>query len=78
MYFYSVLLSSDSIPAPPTRPTAHQVSALLLKEYRSQFKGAPLTSTYRFLGQLVSSSLPSNPLITYDTDVRYEVCALFP
>ena len=47
-----------------------QVSALLLKEYRGQFKGAPLTSTYRFLAQLVSSSMPSNPLITYDTDVR--------
>ena len=29
-----------------------QVAALLLKEYRSQFKGAPLTSTYRFLGQV--------------------------
>ncbi|GAX78643.1 hypothetical protein CEUSTIGMA_g6081.t1 [Chlamydomonas eustigma] len=48
-----------------------QVSALLLKQYKSQFKGAPLTSSYRFLGQLLASSLPSNPLVTYDTDIRH-------
>eukprot|EP00195_Chlamydomonas_chlamydogama_P012817 CAMPEP_0202892802 /NCGR_PEP_ID=MMETSP1392-20130828/2490_1 /ASSEMBLY_ACC=CAM_ASM_000868 /TAXON_ID=225041 /ORGANISM="Chlamydomonas chlamydogama, Strain SAG 11-48b" /LENGTH=662 /DNA_ID=CAMNT_0049576893 /DNA_START=125 /DNA_END=2113 /DNA_ORIENTATION=+ len=48
-----------------------QVSALLLKEYRAQFQGAPLTSTYRFLGQLLMGSLPNNPLVTHETDVRH-------
>eukprot|EP00967_Tisochrysis_lutea_P097965 scaffold144205_cov17-Tisochrysis_lutea.AAC.1 len=38
------------------------VSGLLLKEYRSQFQGAPLSSTFAFLRQLAASSLPNNPL----------------
>ncbi len=33
-----------------------QVAATLLKQYRQQFKGAPLTSTYRFLGQVGQGS----------------------
>ena len=39
------------LPPPP------QVSALLLKEYRNQFKGAPLTSSYRFLAQVRGGGL---------------------
>ena len=37
---------------PPPPSSFPQVSALLLKEYRNQFKGAPLTSSYRFLAQV--------------------------
>lgn len=48
-----------------------QVTALLLKEYRSQFQGAPISSTYKFLGQLVMGSLPNNPLVTHETDPRH-------
>eukprot|EP00199_Chlamydomonas_sp_CCMP681_P001411 CAMPEP_0119115636 /NCGR_PEP_ID=MMETSP1180-20130426/51673_1 /TAXON_ID=3052 ORGANISM="Chlamydomonas cf sp, Strain CCMP681" /NCGR_SAMPLE_ID=MMETSP1180 /ASSEMBLY_ACC=CAM_ASM_000741 /LENGTH=643 /DNA_ID=CAMNT_0007104711 /DNA_START=72 /DNA_END=2003 /DNA_ORIENTATION=- len=48
-----------------------QVSALLLKEYRNQFKGAPVTSTFAYLAQLAASNLPTNPLVTHDTDVRH-------
>lgn len=48
-----------------------QVSALLLKEYRGKFQGAPLTSSYRFLEQLVMGNLPSNPLVTHDTDPKH-------
>jgi len=48
-----------------------QVSGLLLKEYRSQFQGAPLSSTFAFLRQLAASSLPNNPLVTHETDVRH-------
>lgn len=33
---------------------ASQVTALLLKEYKARFQGAPLTSTYRFLEQVRS------------------------
>ncbi|GFH08698.1 acyl-coenzyme A oxidase, partial [Haematococcus lacustris] len=39
-----------------------QVTALLLKEYRTQFQGAPLSSTLHFLGQWLGSTLPNNPL----------------
>ena len=63
-----------SFPPPPplnSRSIPCQVSALLLKQYRARFQGAPLTSTYRFLEQLVLGSLPSNPLVTHDTDTRH-------
>lgn len=48
-----------------------QVAAQLLKEYRQQFQGAPLSSTLTFLKTLVSGKLPHNPLVVHDTDVRH-------
>eukprot|EP00197_Chlamydomonas_leiostraca_P012961 CAMPEP_0202866722 /NCGR_PEP_ID=MMETSP1391-20130828/8326_1 /ASSEMBLY_ACC=CAM_ASM_000867 /TAXON_ID=1034604 /ORGANISM="Chlamydomonas leiostraca, Strain SAG 11-49" /LENGTH=696 /DNA_ID=CAMNT_0049546701 /DNA_START=100 /DNA_END=2190 /DNA_ORIENTATION=- len=48
-----------------------QVTALLLKEYRTQFSGAPISSTLHFIGQLAASSLPNNPLVTHETDPRH-------
>lgn len=44
---------------------------MLLKQYKAQFRGAPLGSTYSFLKQIVLGSLPNNPLVTHETDVRH-------
>ena len=43
-------------------------AGLLLKEYQSRFTGSPVTATYAYLKQLLSSSLPQNPLVTHETD----------
>lgn len=48
-----------------------QVSAMLLKEYREQFAGAPLSATYHFLRSLLMGALPNNPLVTHETDTRH-------
>lgn len=48
-----------------------QVSAMLLKEYRQQFSGAPLSATYHYLRAALMGALPNNPLVTHDTDVRH-------
>eukprot|EP00192_Tetraselmis_astigmatica_P008912 CAMPEP_0117673904 /NCGR_PEP_ID=MMETSP0804-20121206/14739_1 /TAXON_ID=1074897 /ORGANISM="Tetraselmis astigmatica, Strain CCMP880" /LENGTH=662 /DNA_ID=CAMNT_0005482709 /DNA_START=218 /DNA_END=2206 /DNA_ORIENTATION=+ len=48
-----------------------QVSAMLLKLYRSKFKGTPLQATYNYLRQLASDSLMVNPLVSHETDVRH-------
>ncbi|KAG2487507.1 hypothetical protein HYH03_013925 [Edaphochlamys debaryana] len=48
-----------------------QVSAMLLKEYRQQFAGAPLTATYHFLRSSLLGALPNNPLVTHDTEPRH-------
>lgn len=45
-----------------------QVSGLLLKEYRDQFRGSPIASTWIYLKQVAAGSLPPNPLVTHDTD----------
>lgn len=45
-----------------------QVAGLLLKEYRNQFRGSPLASTWSYLKQMASDALPPNPLVTHDTD----------
>ncbi len=44
---------------------------MLLKEYRQQFSGAPLTATYHYLRAALMGALPNNPLVTHDTDVRH-------
>lgn len=48
-----------------------QVAALLLKEYADSFKGSPVSSSWRYLKQMVGDSLPQNPLITHETDARH-------
>ncbi|GIL69204.1 hypothetical protein Vretimale_12660 [Volvox reticuliferus] len=48
-----------------------QVSAMLLKEYRQQFSGAPLTATYHYLRASLLGALPNNPLVTHDTEPRH-------
>ncbi|PNW83293.1 hypothetical protein CHLRE_05g232002v5 [Chlamydomonas reinhardtii] len=48
-----------------------QVSAMLLKEYRQQFSGAPLTATYHYLRAALLGALPNNPLVTHDTEPRH-------
>jgi acyl-CoA oxidase len=45
-----------------------QVSALLLKEYADKFKGSPVASTWSYLRQVASDSLPANPLVTHSTE----------
>ena len=45
-----------------------QVSGLLLKEYRSQFRGSPLAATWSYLKQVATDALPPNPLVTHETD----------
>mmetsp|Transcript_816 Transcript_816/g.2467 ORF Transcript_816/g.2467 Transcript_816/m.2467 type:complete len:209 (+) Transcript_816:1832-2458(+) len=44
---------------------------MLLKLYRSKFKGTPLQATYNYLRQLASDSLMVNPLVSHETDVRH-------
>lgn len=48
-----------------------QVSALLLKEYREQFLGAPLAATWVYLRQWARDSMPQNPLITHETSAAH-------
>ncbi|GFR51630.1 hypothetical protein Agub_g14059 [Astrephomene gubernaculifera] len=48
-----------------------QVSAMLLKEYRQQFSGAPLTASYHYLRSALLGALPNNPLVTHDTEPRH-------
>jgi hypothetical protein len=47
------------------------VTTILLKAYRSQFQGAPLSSSYAYLKQLLLSQLPNNPIITHETDAKH-------
>jgi acyl-CoA oxidase len=39
-----------------------------MKEYERRFTGSPVTATYSYLKQLLSSSVPQNPLVTHETD----------
>lgn len=48
-----------------------QVTGIILKGYRAQFKGAPISSSYHYLKQFVLGNLPNNPLVTHETDVRH-------
>ncbi len=48
-----------------------QVSALLLKEYREQFLGAPLAATWIYLRQWARDTMPQNPLVTHETSVAH-------
>jgi acyl-CoA oxidase len=48
-----------------------QVTGLLLKGYKAQFKGAPVSSTVAYLRQYVAGALPHNPLVTHETDARH-------
>ena len=41
---------------------------MLLKEYKAMFAGSPVSATYTYLKQVVSNSLPANPLVTHETD----------
>lgn len=77
--FYDVLHKTFNtfIQTPVQTPTYAQVSGLLLKEYRSQFQGAPLTSTFAFLRQLANSSLPNNPLVRSIHCLRVSDCVRF-
>jgi hypothetical protein len=52
-------------------PLPLQVTTILLKEYRTQFQGAPLSSSYNYLKQLMMSQLPNNPIITHETDAKH-------
>jgi hypothetical protein len=47
------------------------VTTILLKAYRTQFQGAPLSSSYNYLKQLLLSQLPNNPIITHETDAKH-------
>ena len=44
---------------------------MLLKQYKSRFRGAALGSTFAFLQQLVLGRLPNNPLVTHETSVHH-------
>ncbi|MEW5307894.1 MAG: hypothetical protein WDW38_007735 [Sanguina aurantia] len=48
-----------------------QVAAMLLKEYRQKFQGAPLSSTYAFLKTLLLGALPVNPLFSHDEQISH-------
>lgn len=48
-----------------------QVSALLLKEYREQFLGAPLAATWVYLRQWARDTMPQNPLVTHETSAAH-------
>ena len=48
-----------------------QVAAMLLKEYKEQFSGAPVRATWSYLRQWALGNLPPNPLVTHETDARH-------
>ncbi|KAK9811518.1 hypothetical protein WJX72_005162 [[Myrmecia] bisecta] len=48
-----------------------QVAAMLLKRYKEQFSGAPISATYNYLRQWAADTLPPNPLVSHETDMRH-------